>query len=718
MEDNLISEQTSEESDGKIGKFRQWFREAVDAAHEWHEEAQEDFDFVAGKQWSDVDRRNMEASGRPALVINRIKPLINVLSGYQRLNRYDIDFLPRTNDDMQICQVRKGLTKYILDQSDYDSQESQAFLESVIGGLGWFEVGYEFNDTGEDGEAFVKRIDPFGVYPDPEAHEPDYSDARYICRAKWTDKEELIAAFPEHADAIAGLYAEYDSAERENENKADRFWYAVEKHKARLVECWYKKLVNQTYLILSDGRQAVESELSEQELAELYLTAQIQGIKQTPVTKVMYASFVDRILLEEMESPYKHGEIPLIPLVCYHFGTGDTPAGIVRDLKDPQREINKRRIQALHILNTTSNGGGWVEQDVMTPAQWREFEKNGTKPGHYQKIVPGKISGIHERAIGQIPSAVINAEVQATQDLPAISGINESLMGVDVPSQASGRAIELKQKQAITHIAPLFDALRKTKKKIAYQLWGKPEKPGIVPQFYTEHKVYRIEGQNGQQFVEVNQEVVQQDPLAGFIVHTLNDLSQGEFDVVIADTQASTTQRQAQMWALVDAVSKLGVPGDLVFDIIIDLSDIPHKEDIKQRFMQRQQEQAQAQQAQAQHEIELEEIKNRDFRQQIAFKDAPLPLQLAMAAKAGYIDPAIAQYAINLMVQGMFPQLAAQMAEANAQQQQAQQQQMQMQQQAQVPQAATIANPPQNGGNTMTDAAAKSIMAGMAPGAL
>ena len=56
---------------------------------------------------------------------------------------------------------------------------------------------------------------------------------------------------------------------------------------------------------------------------------------------------------------------------------------------------------------------------------------------------------------------------------------------------------------------------------------------------YTAEKAYRIEGENGQQFVTINEQVVQQDPIAG----------------------------------LIDAVSKLGIPGDLVFDTIIDLSD-------------------------------------------------------------------------------------------------------------------------------------------------
>ena len=262
----------------------------------------------------------------------------------------------------------------------------------------------------------------------------------------------------------------------------------------------------------------------------------------------------------------------------------------------------------------------------------------------------------------------------------------------------------------------MFDNLRKAKKQIALLLWGRRGHAGIIPQNYTAEKVYRIEGENGQEFVAVNQQIVQQDPLGGTIVRTLNDLSQGEFDVVISDTEATTTQRQAQLWNLVDAVSKLGVPGDLIFDVIIDLSDLPNKNDIKQRWQERQQQQAQAQQAQQAHEIELEEIKNRDFRQQIAFKDAPLPIQLAMAAKAGYIDPAIAQYAINLMVQNMFPPLAEQLAQQQAQQAQMQQLQNMQQLQGMQQQAPPmLSQGGQSQPKTMTAAAAKSVASGIAP---
>ena len=304
--------------------------------------------------------------------------------------------------------------------------------------------------------------------------------------------------------------------------------------------------------------------------------------------------------------------------------------------------------------------------------------------------------------MSQIPAGVLQAEANTTADLTAISGINEALMGVDIPSGSSGRAIELKQKQAITHLAPLFDSLRRAKKQIAYLLWGKRGKKGVVPQFYTADKVYRIEGVNGQQFIRVNQQIVQQDPLAGTIVQTLNDLSQGEFDIVVSDVEASTTQRQAQMWGLVDAVSKLGIPGDLVFETIMDLSDLPNKEEIKQKWQMQQQSQAQAAQQQMQAQMELEQIKNENRNLSISFKDAPLPIQFAMASKAGLIDPRIAEYAIQLMTNQMFPGLQEQIA------QQAQMVQMQNQDPNLPP--PPISQPQGNQGGAMTQAAMESLL--------
>lgn len=684
-----------------LTKCRKWFKAAVDAGQRWREEAKEDYEFVAGKQWTNEEVLAFKNDGRPAITINRIKPLLNILSGYQRLNRYDIDFLARTNDDVELAQVRRGVTKYVMDRCDFDASESQVFLDCSIGGLGWFNVRYKFDYEIQDGEAIVERVDPFSIYTDPEAHELDFSDAKFLIRAKWVAKDELKLVYPEQADSIEANYSVYDPLEKEDYTKTDidPLYYSAELKKVRVVECWHKERTKRTVFITANGEQIPQEQLT----PELMQSGMLVGTQEIPRDEVKLCVFFDHVLLEDIPSPYQHGEFPYVPMVYHYYGVGDVPAGFVRDLKDPQREVNKRRIQELHLLNTSANGGGWIEEGAMTPAQEAEFKAMNNIPGHFQKVLPGTIAQqkIYEREPKNPPAAVIQAEQQAADDLRTISGINESLLGVEVPSQASGRAIELRQKQAVTHLAVIFDSLRRAKKKLAYILWGRRGHAGIIPQFYTAEKVYRVEGENGQQFIKVNQQVLEQDPTAGTIVKTINDLSQGEFDIVISDVESSTTHRQAQLWSLVDAVSKLGIPADLIFETIIDLSDLPKKNDIKMRWQEQQKRAQEQQQAQWQAEQELERIKNADFRMQIAFKDAPLPIQFAMAAKAELIPWDVANYFLNAMVQQMAPQLAQQMqAQAAMPQQQMPQQQM---------------FPSPNQQQVLTPNAIQSVMDGMPP---
>lgn len=701
--------------DETLAKCRKWFRAAVDKGQKWREEAKEDYEFTAGKQWTDEEIKIFKTDGRPAITINRIKPLLNILSGYQRLNRYDIEFLARTNDDVDLCHVRRGITKYVMDRCDYDAVEAQVFMDCSIGGIGWFGVRYKFDQEINDGEAVIERVDPFGIYVDPETHELDFSDAKYLIRAKWVSKDELMQVYPEKAEAIENNYSVYDPIEKENHEQIDidPLYYSSELKKVRVVECWYKERTQRTIFYTADGQELEQ----EQVTPEMIQMGMIAGSQDIPRTEVKLCVFFDRTLLEEIPSPYQHGEFPYVPMIYHYYGVGDVPAGFVRDLKDPQREVNKRRIQELHLLNTTANGGGFIEEGAMTPDQESEFKRMNNIPGHFNKVAPGALAQgrIRERDPKNPPVAIIQAEQQATEDLKTISGINESLLGVDVPSQASGRAIELRQKQAVTHLAVIFDKLRQAKRKIANLLWGRRGHAGLIPQFYTAEKTYRIEGENGQEFIQVNQQVIEQDPIAGLVVKTLNDLSQGEFDIIISDVESSTTQRQAQLYGLIDAVTKLNIPSDLIFDTLIDLSDLPNKNNIKARWQQRMEEQKQQQQQQWEAQIQIEEIKNRDFRQTIAFKDAPLPIQMAMAAKAGYVQQEVADYFMQVMIQQMAPQLAMQMQQqmqppsppmSPDQAQFAQLAQMQMQgQMNQQPQQPQV----------MTQAAAQSVMNGMAP---
>lgn len=336
----------------------------------------------------------------------------------------------------------------------------------------------------------------------------------------------------------------------------------------------------------------------------------------------------------------------------------------------------------------------------MSPQQEASFKRNASTPGALIKVNTGALSMNRlQRLEPQTPpNNLITATQEAMNEMPSISGINEALMGTDISNSQSGRAIELKQKQAITHIAGLFDNLRMSKELIVEMLWGKRGAPGIIPQFYTEEKTFRIVGENGDsQMVTVNQQVQEQqiNPQTGLvqtITKTLNDLSVGEYDIVISDTPATSTQRTAQFWSLVDACGKLGIQGSMIMDILIDLSDIPQRQEIKRRLQAQQEQQAQAQQQQMQAQMEIE--KQKRLSRSIAYKDLQLPLQLQLAAQAGILPQQYAdqflQWSIQQMTQGMtVPDMAMQQPNMMEQPQLPPMQQPQQPAQSPLTQAAT-----------------------------
>lgn len=546
----------------QLTELRDRFRNAVDADRKWREEALEDFGFKWGTgQWSQTDLATLAVQKRPGLVVNKIAPLLKLLGGYQRLNRYDPILLPRTADDLEKAKKATALTSWVMDETDYLNEESEMFDDGITCGRGWFETGYEWDDETERGHIFVRRRSPFDIYPDPEGRKYDLSDSNWVCDAEWVNKSDLISTFPEQKELIEGVTAMYDADE---DDRGDRtYWYDNTTSKVRLVRMWYR----------TTDHKDKQTDWGE--------------TRKVRVKQIRVASYLGDLVLEDVESPYEHGFLPYMWFMPDWDGEGDIPRGIVRDLKDPQREINKRRSQLLHLLNTMANRGWFVQEGSLSPEELRKMELMGSTPGivvKYNNTPPSAFDTT------QLPMAFANVEQACTADLKEISGINEEMMGMNVPASASGRAIELKQQAAITSIAGMLDNLRRTKKQVMRMLWGYRGRKGLIQQFMTQETAVRITQDDGQMgFMSLNQKVPVPDPLTGqvpymdengqVIATVMDDVSTWEFDIVLADEPTSPSGRTAAFWKLLEA-AKQGVP--IPPEIILEASDIPQKEQIKQ----------------------------------------------------------------------------------------------------------------------------------------
>lgn len=580
-----------------IYEAQQNVKKALSATSTWRQNAKQDYRFMQGKQWDDADIKKMREAGRPAITINRIRPIINLLCGYASQNETEPDFLPRSEEDDRVSRVAKGITKYCLDHANYQRNKGKCFRDKIICGLANYWVHYEFNYAKLDGDIRIDRVSPFDVFVDPECSQEDLSDAQYIGRYSWESPSKLKQVYPDKAVEIDTLSHKFDDTELETGSfetvNGEALWYSDKYRKVRVVQYWYKEYKTKRIFMTQNG--VVDED------TPLYVVLMAMGKEPTsiPDTQIRYATFSDNVLLEEGESPYKHNKFPLVRDYCYYTGEliDDElePAGVVCDIKDAQRETNKNRSQRMHVVNQQTLGVKYW-QGPVTEQFKNTVKKYGTTPGANIYMPPGVTFTDGTPAMD---SAInMNLEQQSSNDFYAISGITpESLSGS--VGNMSGKAIDLRQSVTTVQTAGIFAQTKEAELQIVKLLWGEKNAPGLIPQFYNQEKAMRILGDDGQkEFIQIqpgmNQPMQEQaildqmgqpvlDAEGNPVKKVLYDLSAFDFDIVISTSQASATDRRANLYQLLEA-KKSGV--DIPIDIILDFMDFPEKEAVKKRMQE------------------------------------------------------------------------------------------------------------------------------------
>lgn len=580
-----------------IYEAQQNVKNALYATSTWRQNAKQDYEFMQGKQWDDADMKKMREAGRPAITINRIRPVINLLCGYASQNETEPDFLPRSEEDDRVSRVAKGITKYCLDRANYQRNKGKCFRDKIICGLANYWVHYEFDYTKLDGEIRIDRVSPFDVFVDPECSQEDLSDAQYIGRYSWESPSKLKQVYPDKAVEIDTLSHKFDDTELETGSfetiNGEALWYSDKYRKVRVVQYWYKEYKTKRIFMTQNG--VVD------ENNPLYVVLMAMGKEPTsiPDTQIRYATFSDNVLLEEGESPYKHNKFPLVRDYCYYTGElvddEREPAGVVRDIKDAQRETNKNRSQRMHVVNQQTLGVKYW-QGPVTEQFKNTVKKYGTTPGANIYMPPGVTFTDGTPAMDSALN--MNLEQQSSNDFYSISGITpESLSGS--VGNMSGKAIDLRQSVTTVQTAGIFAQTKETELQIVKLLWGEKNAPGLIPQFYNQEKAMRILGDDGQkEFIQIQpgmnqpmQEQTMLDPMGQPVLDAegnpvkkvLYDLSAFDFDIVISTSQASATARRANLYQLLEA-KKSGV--DIPIDIILDFMDFPEKEAVKKRMQE------------------------------------------------------------------------------------------------------------------------------------
>lgn len=583
------------------------FYRSREAMMPWSLLATECVDFVEGRQITESERAEMIEEGRPPIILNKIAPLTRLVKGYFRQNRTQILAKPG-NDGVGSIETAKSinmLNKQIDESTGSDWNRADVFYDGISCGRGYFDTRLDFerNIFGEIRET-VK--DPFSVYPDPEGVEYDPKTWGFVQSGTWMSISDISQVFGKAAseliDSGIGLYGHFPVRTdggltgTENDQTPARSFglsedvtrgfdsqyfggvqsYNIfdhlnkERRLIRVIECQHRVWSKGPFALdLQTGdKRAIPMHWTRERIAKLEefsrthnlpLTTQDGTYKRIKWT----VTAADRVLYDEF-SLYR--DFTITPYFPY-FRRGVT-RGMVEDLLDPQREINKRRSNMLHILTTMAHSGWMWEDGALDPEFEESLEAEGARPGLNLKYKKGYSAP--ERIMPGIPSRGHElAGTHAEEDLKQIAGINDSALG-QIDKVQSGRAVEARQRQAVVGMEEYFENWDRTMEMVGRV------RLNMIQDFYTEPRIIRVRGDDGKDQMTMINGI----DAAGNI---LNNVSVGTYNIAIDKQPLAATFKDAQFVEAIE-LKKMGIP--VPDDILVDLSSLPGKEIVKQRLDQ------------------------------------------------------------------------------------------------------------------------------------
>jgi hypothetical protein len=186
------------EEDTYLYDLKSKFSRAQDLCEPARLRAQTWQDYYDGYQWDQTELDTLAKRKQPALTFNHIKPAVNATIGIVDRGKTDPKAYGRTPEDSDAADVVTDCLRYIADVNRWQTIKSLALKDFLISGLC---IGIVEIDA--DKEVKIVQGKPEAFFYDPYSRMNDFSDARYLGLANWTDEQDVNDRYPEKAKDIA-----------------------------------------------------------------------------------------------------------------------------------------------------------------------------------------------------------------------------------------------------------------------------------------------------------------------------------------------------------------------------------------------------------------------------------------------------------------------------------------------------------------------------------
>jgi hypothetical protein len=347
--------------------------------------------------------------------------------------------------------------------SEGDKIKQDLFLTGLA--VAYTEVVKDGDNTDEFGRQLykiVKRHVPSGeVILDPDSKESDYSDARFIHRYKWLNKEKIKALFG--ADKTANMEA----------------WYNFTNIEAAEYE--YSKVGSAQF----GGFRYYEE----------YLIVHTIAIDDNGTAWDIYWS--GNKIIQKEELPYKEIHNPYTTIKLHDSNKAEYYS-MFRDVYPSQQAINQAIIQ-LQLMSNTNKV--LVQGEAVD-----NLEDFATTFARVNAVVPvNNLNGIRvENMSGEIQHQYLIID-KALDRIQRVLGINDSFLGMAYAAD-SGRKVKLQQNATIMALRYINNKL-----ELFYRLDGW-KTIQLIKQYFKANQILRIVDEAvGERWVEINQPLVNPD---------------------------------------------------------------------------------------------------------------------------------------------------------------------------------------------------------------
>lgn len=544
MADSLTAEQQDEDEGLDLAQYKRWWSEVTTDYATPRQESLKDRDYKDGFQWDESELLVLADRGQPDSVFNIIARKVDGIVGVEIRTRSEPRAFPRTPQDQKASEIATDTLRYVKEKTRWMSIKTAMFEQGLVEGYAAVEIG------GAQDDVPILPIPADEFFFDPRSRRADFSDARYLGTAKWVDADLAAATFGD--SAIVQETLDQSLATDEFKDRPDTNWGDRSRKRVFIVDMWHVHPQNgwMRCVFTGAGKLAVER-------------ATMLGPDGAPRHPIeAFSIFVTR-------KNWRYG--------------------VVRQMRSPQDEVNKRRSAALWRAvsrqlkmrkGAMSGDKELARKEAARPDGVLEYM---TDPKELEYLTNGDQLAAHVD--------LMNGAIEFMERL----GPNPQLLG-EAGTASSGRAILALQQAGLGELGVVFERLRDWELRCYRLMWAR------IRQFWTAPMYVRVTDDAGAaRFAPVNgaqqpvmdqngqpQMEQQQDPFTGQTmqrpqVQTGPMLADLDMDIII-DAAPEAASLQAEQFETLAKLAQNGVP--IPPDVLIEMSTLPNKTQVLDKLKQ------------------------------------------------------------------------------------------------------------------------------------